>query len=108
MLDADVLADLLPLGDALRDLVPSWDETFLAGLAELERAAASGDAPEVRRLAHSLKGSSACMAASRVARLCDDVQRAAERGVVPVPAAVGRLREEHGAAVAAFLALPRL
>lgn len=102
VLDGDVLADLLSLGDAIAALLPDHDAAFRAGLAELGAAAVAGSALQVERLAHSLKGSSACMAARRVAATCAGLQADAAQGRCPQPAELAALHAEHERAVAAL------
>ena len=102
VLDADVLDDLRELGDVVGELLASHDLSFRAGLSELSAAAACGDAPEVARLAHYLKGSSSCLAAQRVAALCADLQAAAARGTCPGRFEVEALRGEHQRSLAAL------
>lgn len=100
VLDREVLADLLTLGDAVLALLPDHDATFRAGLVELEAAAVTGAAPQVERLAPSLKGSSACMAAQQVAARCAGIQADAARGRCPRPVDLAALHDEHERAVA--------
>ncbi len=102
VLDPEVLADLLPLGPALPELLTSHDASFRAGLSQLSAAAACGDAREVGRLAHSLKGSSACLAARRVAALCEGLQTSAGRGSCPDPLQLALLRVEHERSLSAL------
>ena len=105
VLDPEVLADLLPLGAVLLELVQSHDATFRSAAAELAAAAARGDAAETGRLAHYLKGSSACLAAARVAALCEQLQAAAAAGRCPQPLQLAELVAEHERSVAALHAV---
>lgn len=102
VLDGDVLADLLTLGDAVVALLPDHDVAFRAGLVELGAAAAAGAAPQVERLAHSLKGSSACMAARQVAARCAGIQADVAHGRCPRPTELAALHAEHERAVSAL------
>src|ERR1043166_7725014 len=80
-IDPAVLADLKDLAaesgeNVLEDVV----EIFLADttlhLAQLRDALRDADREEVGRLAHSVKGSSATLGASRMEALCRDLERA--------------------------------
>jgi signal transduction histidine kinase/DNA-binding response OmpR family regulator len=75
--DRGVLEDLAELGGA--DLVGELIDTFLedatSRLTDLREAARRGAAPEVRRLAHALKGSCGSMGATEMTRLSDALER---------------------------------
>lgn len=78
LLDAAALAELRDmLGDALAEIAGD----FLLGLqAEVDRiVAAQQSAPELRRAAHSLKGSAGNMGARALAALAADVEACAAR-----------------------------
>ena len=81
-MDRDALERLRELGGS--DLVSDLAETFLRDapvrLAELRRAVEAGDADLVERSAHALRGSSASMGATQLAKFCAGLQDAGARG----------------------------
>jgi CheY-like chemotaxis protein len=77
-LDRATLEGLRELGGS--ELIAELSEVFssdaLPQLADLRVAVEGGDAGAVERIAHTLKGSSANMGASRMAGLCEELQKA--------------------------------
>ena len=59
---------------------PSTGPTARAALADMRAALAAGDAEDLRRAAHTLKGSSASLGANDLADACRDVETAARDG----------------------------
>ena len=77
VLDGERLKELRELGRALgRDVLGDLVGTFesRAYLSEIRSALAAGDWPRVGRRAHDLKGTSAILGATRLARLCDELE----------------------------------
>lgn len=69
-------------GDRLAHVVTVFGNDTRACLAELRRAAEAGDSAAVERLAHTLRGSSANLAARRLPGLCAELERRAAAGGV--------------------------
>jgi PAS domain S-box-containing protein len=97
LLDAAVLAGLRELGDA--DLVADLAGMFLGDaesrLATLREALEGGDAEALERTAHTLKGSSGNMGATRMAAICAELQEIGASGDLGrVPELLARLEEE--------------
>ncbi|GAW49164.1 MULTISPECIES: hybrid sensor histidine kinase/response regulator [unclassified Nocardioides] len=100
VLDPDLLAQLVQLGpQLLGKVVATFVETAAAQIDELEAAVLAGYVDEVARITHSLKGSSATLAARRLSRLAAEAEEAAMEGR-PVPMAlVSDIRREYARAV---------
>ncbi|MFF5290141.1 ATP-binding protein [Paractinoplanes globisporus] len=64
----------------LAEILHNYADRLPYVLRRMERAAADGDARNLARLAHGLKGSSATLGASRFAALCADVEDRAHLG----------------------------
>jgi signal transduction histidine kinase/DNA-binding response OmpR family regulator len=64
----------------LAEILHNYADRLPDVLRRMERAAADGDARNLARLAHGLKGSSATLGASRFAALCADVEDRAHLG----------------------------
>jgi len=64
----------------LAEILHNYADRLPDVLRRMERAAADGDARNLARLAHGLKGSSATLGASRFAALCADVENRAHLG----------------------------
>ena len=97
--DAAVLAGLRELGDAelVADLAGMFIGDAESRLAALREAVESGDAGSVERAAHTLKGSSGNMGATRMAAVCAELEEAgASRDLGRVPELLDRLEEEFG------------
>jgi two-component system, sensor histidine kinase and response regulator len=96
-LDAAVLSGLRELGDA--DLISELADMFLddaeSRLAALREALQSGDASALERAAHTLKGSSGNMGATKMAAMCAELQEACASGDLGrAPFVLARLEEE--------------
>jgi HPt (histidine-containing phosphotransfer) domain-containing protein len=93
-------------GEGEPDLIVELINLFLKDapvkLASIQEAAAEGDAGSLRRAAHSLKGSSACLGVGHVATLCEELECAYRADSAGQAAAlVDRLeRELEGALLA--------
>ena len=88
-------------GDGMSGLVELFLTTSRAQLDELEAAAASGDARELRRLAHGLRGSALYLGAEQLAARCGELEEAVDQGrpdpaqhVPAIDAAFRRLADE--------------
>jgi two-component system, sensor histidine kinase and response regulator len=79
-LDHTVIANLRELGDSnlLSELAELFLEEVPEQLGTLQEAIEKGDAQTVKRIAHTLKGSSGNMGARRMSRLCLDLEQAGE------------------------------
>jgi CheY-like chemotaxis protein len=76
VLDPEVLANLRDLGDAelLAELAGMFLDDASSRLQELREAIGAGDAAGVERVAHTLKGSSGNMGATRMSAICAELQ----------------------------------
>ncbi|MDQ4128228.1 MAG: PAS domain S-box protein [Actinomycetota bacterium] len=96
-LDPGVLAGLRELGDAelLSELARIFLDDTSSRLAALREAIEDGDAPAVERAAHTLKGSSGNMGATKMANICSRLQEAGASGDLSrVPGLPKALEEE--------------
>jgi two-component system sensor histidine kinase/response regulator len=98
-LDQGVLAGLRELGDA--DLLSELSTMFLddasSRLATLNEAVEKGDARAVERTAHTLRGSSGNMGATRMAVICSELEYVGASGDLGYAAELlDRLKEELG------------
>ena len=77
-LDHAVIANLRELGDAnlLSELAGMFFQQAPERLGALEQAIEKGDAQAVQRIAHALNGSCGNLGASRMSRLCLELERA--------------------------------
>jgi CheY-like chemotaxis protein len=106
--DRSVLDDLTGrLGEAAAgvraQLIDTWQQETGARLADMERAAATGDVDALLRGAHATRGSSASLGAMRLAEACGDLERQLRNGSAgELPAAVDRLRAAFEQAEALF------
>jgi CheY-like chemotaxis protein/HPt (histidine-containing phosphotransfer) domain-containing protein len=72
-----------PGGDALaKRVMRTYLDDMPAGLARMKTAAEAGDAEELRRIAHSMKSSSANVGAERLSRLCKALETIGAKGTV--------------------------
>ena len=107
-IDLSVLAGLRELqGEGEPDIVAELAQMLLEdaplGLAELQKAVERGDANSVERFAHTLKGSSANMGATRMEAICSDLEEQARSEELAVaPELVSRLEEEFARVRAVF------
>jgi CheY-like chemotaxis protein/HPt (histidine-containing phosphotransfer) domain-containing protein len=82
--------------DLARRVVGLFLETTPGIMARLRLAAISGDALEISRAAHSLRGSSRELGAVRLAQLCEEIERLARDGKLSDPASiVAELEREY-------------
>jgi CheY-like chemotaxis protein/HPt (histidine-containing phosphotransfer) domain-containing protein len=98
-LDPKVLAGLRELGDAelFSELVEMFVGDTEGRIATLRRAAGEGDAAQVERSAHTLKGSAVNMGAREMERLSAQLQDAgAAEDLGEAPELLDRLEEEFG------------
>jgi PAS domain S-box-containing protein len=105
VLDPELVDELLELGpEFLSGVVSRFTESGSARIDAIEAALVAGDTGEVARVAHSLRGTSATLAAHRLSGLAAEAETiAAGDGVVPA-GLVDDLRREHGLAVIALTA----
>jgi signal transduction histidine kinase/DNA-binding response OmpR family regulator len=101
-LDPGHLAAVRSLKSAGPDLVQRVIRLFLETtprtIAQLHRAASSGDAADMSRAAHSLGGSSRELGALRVGQLCQEVEQLARAGqVIDAASILPALEQEFGA-----------
>ena len=100
VVDPEVLGPLVArLGDRapafLASLLTTWETETTARLAALEAAVPTGDAGEVTRAAHAVKGGSASLGAVRLAAACDRLEAAGRAGdVAALPALLDGVRAE--------------
>ena len=93
-----ILAQVGGSGDALRQLIDVFRDDCAALLPELEAAVRDGDAPRVRRAAHTVKGMVAFFAARPAAEAALELEQMGERGDLSgAEAVLARLAGEVGA-----------
>jgi HPt (histidine-containing phosphotransfer) domain-containing protein len=98
-LDSAVVETLRELGgpEMISELSQMFFEDTSSSLAALKEAAESGDAPTVRRVAHTLKGSSGNMGAKRMAALCAELEGVGVSGdLARGPKLIEQLEGEFG------------
>lgn len=83
----------------LVELIDAYCDDALQLLAAMQQAAATSNAPELRRAAHSMKSNSASFGAKGLAKLCEEIEERAKAGALD---GVGAVIEE---AVAAYPAV---
>ena len=84
----------------LRNLVARFADTARTQLSLLRKGQSDGASEDIRRIAHTLKSSSAALGAKRVSRCCAEIELRAGRGELgPLPAFLSALEEELSAAV---------
>ena len=78
----DALTDRLgERGPAFRSaLLQTWREETTARLADVDAAAAAGDADGVSRAAHTMKSAAGSLGASTMSSLCDQVEAGLRAG----------------------------
>ena len=99
VLDPEVLANLRDLGDAelLAELAGMFFDDATSRLGELREAVEAGDAAGVERVAHTLKGSSGNMGATRMSVICAELQDVGASGeLARAPDLLEGLEEEFG------------
>jgi len=98
-LDPEVLASLRDLGDVelLTELAEMFFGDVSSRLGELREAVEAGDAAGVERVAHTLKGSSGNIGATRMSAICAELQDVGVSGdLARAPGLLERLEEEFG------------
>jgi HPt (histidine-containing phosphotransfer) domain-containing protein len=98
-LDRSKIGELLDMtdGDAawLRELLDTYVADTRRRLDELHVVLAGGEATEIQRAAHGIKGSSSNIGARRMADLCHEVEDVARAGDVAAARAHGTSLEEE-------------
>ena len=103
VLDLDLLDGLREaVPDGFCELVAFFRRNVPPRLASLRAAAESGETPAVLRAAHSLKGSTGNLGASRVARLFHELELIAGSGMEDVLGTIERIEAEYARADAAL------
>lgn len=76
-LDPAIIQELQSvMGDEFRTLVDSFERDSRQRMQKLDEAIASQQADEIRRTAHSFKGSSGNLGAMELSRLCLELEQA--------------------------------
>jgi DNA-binding response OmpR family regulator len=84
----------------LKKLVTRFADTARTQLLLLRQNHIDGESEEVRRIAHTLKSSSAALGANCVSRCCSEIERYASQGeLAPLPGFLSTLEEELSTAV---------
>jgi two-component system, sensor histidine kinase and response regulator len=84
----------------LRNIVARFADTARTQLSLLRKSQSDGASEDVRRIAHTLKSSSAALGAKCVSRCCAEIELRASHGeLAPLPAFLSALEEELSAAV---------
>jgi HPt (histidine-containing phosphotransfer) domain-containing protein len=99
VLDPEVLANLRDLGDPelLAELAEMFFDDATSRLAEMREAVEAGDAAGVKRVAHTLKGSSGNMGAARMSAICAELQDVGDSGdLAPARGLLEDLEDEFG------------
>jgi signal transduction histidine kinase/PleD family two-component response regulator/HPt (histidine-containing phosphotransfer) domain-containing protein len=98
-LDPEVLAGLRDLGDEelLAELAGMFFDDASSRLGELREAVEAGDTAGVGRVAHTLKGSSGNMGATRMSEICAEIEESGASGdLARAPGLLEGLEEEFG------------
>lgn len=107
VLDAAALARLQELdpsgkGGIVRRVMVTFEQSLVSSLHNLQQAQQRADAVEVRRLAHTLKSSSASVGALALSAACAEAETLArDQRTAELPVAVARLVTEGQGALAA-------
>jgi two-component system, sensor histidine kinase and response regulator len=102
VLDESVLADLRELQeegepDILEELIELYLEDAPSQIAALGEAVEAGEAQTVERIAHTLKGSSGNMGATRMTAVCSELEDVGASSVLyKAPELLKQLEEEFG------------
>lgn len=92
--------------DVVAEVLTIFCEDAPARLQAIAAAAHAGDGPAVQRAAHTMKGAAATIGASRLQRVCRDVEDLARRGALDqLDAAVRTIHEECDLVHAAIVQL---
>jgi two-component system sensor histidine kinase/response regulator len=83
-------------GDRAESLVELFITTSETQVEAMHRAAAAGETQELRRLAHSLRGSAVYLGAARLAGRCEALERAVDQGQPDPEQHVPLIDEEFG------------
>jgi two-component system sensor histidine kinase/response regulator len=84
----------------LRNIVARFADTARTQLSLLRKGQSDGASEDVRRVAHTLKSSSAALGAKCVSRCCAEIElRAAQGELAPLPAFFSALERELSAAI---------
>jgi CheY-like chemotaxis protein len=84
----------------LRNIVTRFADTARTQLGMLREKHTEGETDAVRRIAHTLKSSSAALGANCVSRCCAEIETRAGRGeLAPLPSFLSTLEQELAAAV---------
>jgi signal transduction histidine kinase/CheY-like chemotaxis protein len=106
VLDPALIDELLILGPQVVDRIIT---TYLAAaptrIEELQTAISELNLDVIARLAHALKGSSASLAAARMASLCSDLENAIRDDVDAMPAVLAGIRDEYARVIVALTAV---
>jgi signal transduction histidine kinase/CheY-like chemotaxis protein/HPt (histidine-containing phosphotransfer) domain-containing protein len=81
-------------GDRAGSLVKLFLTTSQTQVEAMHRAAAAGEGQELRRLAHSLRGSAVYLGAARLAARCEELERAVDQGQPDPPQHVPAVESE--------------
>lgn len=110
-IDADALQSLVEMigadePAAVLDLLDTYLHDSALQVQELDAAFAGKDYKTVHRMAHSMKSSSATFGALVLSRLCEDLERAAQRECADGACAqrLAALHQEYARVVAALTA----
>src|SRR4051812_16729872 len=95
-LDAAALDEIQAMAGGDRDFVTAVGEEYLRDSATLVAGLRDAEGDQLRRLAHSLKSTSASVGAVRLAAACQELEHALD------PALVAEVEREHEAARAAL------
>jgi two-component system sensor histidine kinase/response regulator len=83
-----------------KNIVTRFADTARTQLGSLHKSHSDGASEDVRRIAHTLKSSSAALGAKCVSRCCAEIEARASRGeLAPLPAFLSALERELSAAV---------
>ena len=84
----------------LKNVVMRFADTAQTQLSSLRKTHSDGASEDVRRIAHTLKSSSAALGAKCVSRCCAEIELRAGRGeLAPLPAFLSALETELSAAI---------
>ena len=79
----------------LSELMVMFRDDVTSGLSSMRKAVEGGDASSVEKTAHTLKGSSGNLGATRLAAVCAELERVGASGdLAPAPALIDRLEAE--------------
>jgi HPt (histidine-containing phosphotransfer) domain-containing protein len=109
VVDLAVIANLRDLDDGgdgfLLEVLDGFRGESPGRFAALRSAAAAGNAAELVRVVHALKGAARTLGLARFAVLCQDVETSAKAGTLPAAATLHRMDAEYAAALRALVEL---